>query len=330
MAPEEEREKNPAVSKEKYDYIMNKVAVAFAKHEEIVKGWMAKSGRPLGPEKTMEQLIAEDELLFRPPPQRSGVGSPVPAKYLVKDAERNDKDLRAKFFPTKGLKASKARDTEEKAASAKRALNDQSSDEEEGRSSLGRAKKRKVKSAVPEPAGGEDVSMHTVAETETVEPKPRVQELMKNSTLEAEKHEARSSLGKKKKRKSKHTSQDSVSPAPILEGAVNQASEQSHPQELTLAFKSPSSKTRPQDDAEGPSSAHESSVMHSLKKPGDGSNGEAKDHEPEDTEMHEATELSEEMKKKALKKEKKRQKKKEKKEMRKREKSEAAGLATSD
>jgi hypothetical protein len=63
----------------------------------------------------------------------------------VSDAERNNKSLRAKFFPVKGLKASKARDAEEKAASAKRAAREEDSDEEQGRSGLGRAKKFKTK-----------------------------------------------------------------------------------------------------------------------------------------------------------------------------------------
>jgi hypothetical protein len=64
---------------------------------------------------------------------------------LVSEAERNNKSLRAKFFPAKGLKASKERDAEEKLVRVKRGLRDESSDEEEGRSALGRAKKQKIR-----------------------------------------------------------------------------------------------------------------------------------------------------------------------------------------
>jgi hypothetical protein len=145
MSTEDEK-KSVGLSKEQFEVITNKIAVAVAKHEAVVQGWIAKSARANERRKTQEELEAEDAALFRPQPPRLGLGCPVPSQFLKNDAESSTKELRAKFFPSKTLKASKARDAEEKAASAKRGLKDQSSDEEEeGRSSLGRAKKLKTK-----------------------------------------------------------------------------------------------------------------------------------------------------------------------------------------
>jgi hypothetical protein len=141
----EKENKSVGLSKSDYEVFLNKLAVADAKRDTVVHGWIAKSGRANEPRKTQAELEAEDAALFRPQPPRLGLGCPIPPQFLKSDAESSTKDLRAKFFPSKTLKASKARDAEEKAASAKRGLNDQSSDEEGGRSSLGRAKKLKTK-----------------------------------------------------------------------------------------------------------------------------------------------------------------------------------------
>jgi hypothetical protein len=142
MVPDTETKQK--VSKEEFDIISNRLAVALAKRESLIKSWTASSSRKES-SKTQEQLDAEDAALFRNQPAYLGVGAPIPAHFLVSDADQNNKSLRAKFFPSKGLKASKARDAEEKAASAKRALQDVDSDEEPGRSALGRAKKLKSK-----------------------------------------------------------------------------------------------------------------------------------------------------------------------------------------
>jgi hypothetical protein len=147
----EEPVKSAKTSKEEFDIISNRLAVALAKRESLIKSWTASSSRPHPPRKTQEDLDAEDAALFRNEPAYLGVGAPIPSHFLVSEAERNNKSLRAKFFPTKGLKASKARDAEEKAASAKRGLKEESSDEEEGRSGLGRAKKLKTKASASEP-----------------------------------------------------------------------------------------------------------------------------------------------------------------------------------
>ncbi|PSS22931.1 hypothetical protein M430DRAFT_56797 [Amorphotheca resinae ATCC 22711] len=148
MAPELST-KSAQDPKEGLDVISNRIAMALAKHDSLVKSWTALSARPKEPEKTQEELDAEEAALFRSEPPYLGVGAPIPSHFLISDAERNNKSLRAKFFPTKGLKASKSRDEEEKATSAKRRLMEESSDEEEGRSSLGKAKKRKMATEAP-------------------------------------------------------------------------------------------------------------------------------------------------------------------------------------
>jgi hypothetical protein len=145
----EDSTKSISTSKEELDVISNRIAIALAKREKLVKSWTALSTRPKEPEKTQEELDAEDAALFRSQPPYLGVGAPIPSHFLVSDAERNNKSLRAKFFPTKGLKGSKSRDEEEKAASAKRGLIEESSDEEGGRSSVGKAKKRKTTADLP-------------------------------------------------------------------------------------------------------------------------------------------------------------------------------------
>jgi hypothetical protein len=136
-------------AQEALDVISNRISLALAKHDNLVKSWTAASSRPKKHEKTQEELEAEDAALFQKTPTYLGVGAPIPSHFLVSDAERNNKTLRAKFFPTKGLKGSKPRDEEEKAASAKRAKVEDSSDEEEGRSSLGKAKKQKKSTDLP-------------------------------------------------------------------------------------------------------------------------------------------------------------------------------------
>jgi hypothetical protein len=141
----DEEPKPKKVSKEEYDIISNRLAVALAKREALIRSWTASSSRQEPPSKSQDERDAEDAALFRNQPPYLGVGAALPAHFLISDANQNNRALRAKFFPTKGLKASKARDADEKAASAKRAMRDVDSDEDQGRSALGRAKKLKTK-----------------------------------------------------------------------------------------------------------------------------------------------------------------------------------------
>lgn len=172
----EELSKPAKQAKEDFAVISNRLAVAFAKRESLIKSWTASSSRSPAAAKTEEELEAEDSALFRNQPPYLGVGAAIPSHFLVSEAERNNKSLRAKFFPAKGLKASKVRDAEEKAASAKRGLKDQSSDEEEGRSGLGRAKKLKItkkselkKQPIEDDNDSEEKSRATLAKAKKLE-----------------------------------------------------------------------------------------------------------------------------------------------------------------
>jgi hypothetical protein len=164
--------KNPKPAqtpREELDIISNRVAIALAKREKLIKSWTASSTREREPEKTQAELDAEDAALFRNEPPYLGVGAAVPSHFLISDAERNNKTLRAKFFPGKGLKPSKQRDAEEKAASAKRGLKEESSDDEGGRSSLGKAKKRKISPTPKHTQAVEDAVKSSVKEEEAKE-----------------------------------------------------------------------------------------------------------------------------------------------------------------
>lgn len=149
-------------SKEEFDIISNRISIALAARSNLIKSWTAASSSVhKQPRKTEAELDAEDAAHFRSEPAYLGVGAPIPSNFLVSDAERSNKSLRAKFFPGKGLKASKARDVEEKAASKKRGLGAGSSDEEEGRSGVGRAKKLKSTTQVKKVAEEEDTPKAT-------------------------------------------------------------------------------------------------------------------------------------------------------------------------
>lgn len=131
-----------------FNVIQNRVAVALARRERLIKSWTASSARPRPPPKTQEELDAEDADLFNPAPAGLGLGAPIPKKFLDGDVRRkeistNDKLRHLILGNRAGLQASKPRDGKEKAASAKRSLEEESSDEDQGRSALGKAKKSK-------------------------------------------------------------------------------------------------------------------------------------------------------------------------------------------
>ncbi|PQE24070.1 hypothetical protein CJF31_00002271 [Rutstroemia sp. NJR-2017a BVV2] len=130
---------------EEFNAKMNRIQMALAKREAIAEKILAKYPTERQ-RKTQEEIDADDAYWFGPPgPGNQSIDEdPAFQKFLKPVEERNKKSLRDRILPAKELKASKARDAEEKAASAKRALAAESSDEEEGRSGLGKAKKMKM------------------------------------------------------------------------------------------------------------------------------------------------------------------------------------------
>lgn len=142
------------------------------KGKDLIRTWMTPETREKYDKlekRTKEELDAEDARLFRPQPLFLGVGADVPADFLATEGQVGNKALRAKFFPATSLKASKARDAEEKAASAKRGLRAESSDEEEGRSALGKAKKRKTARAAQQNGVTDAATTSTGVPSQTVE-----------------------------------------------------------------------------------------------------------------------------------------------------------------
>lgn len=131
-----------------FDVIQNRVAVALAKRERLIKSWTASSARSRPPPKTQEELDAEDADLFNPAPAGLGLGAPIPKEFLEGDVKRKEIATNGKLRQLilgnrAGLQASKPRDGREKAGGAKRGLQEESSDEDQGRSALGKAKKHK-------------------------------------------------------------------------------------------------------------------------------------------------------------------------------------------
>ncbi|OBT67959.1 hypothetical protein VE03_02544 [Pseudogymnoascus sp. 23342-1-I1] len=146
MAPNT-KEKLPVA--ENLEAIQARIDLAIAKQDAIVKSWVDKfDTTKCAPSKTQEEIAAWDAELFNPMPSNLGLGAPIPKEYLNGDMNRKDisgnSKLRSLMMGKKaGLQAAKPRDAEEKASSMKRGLKDDTSDEEEGRSNLGKSKKAK-------------------------------------------------------------------------------------------------------------------------------------------------------------------------------------------
>ncbi|QSZ32906.1 hypothetical protein DSL72_002487 [Monilinia vaccinii-corymbosi] len=140
-------EQQPSLKKETWEEFnakMNRIQMALAKREAIAENILAKYPTDRH-RKTQEEIDAEDALWFPTPAGNQPLNTdPAFARFLKPVAERNQKTLRDKMLPSKELRASKARDAEEKAASAKRVMV-ASSDEDEGRTALGKAKKLKTR-----------------------------------------------------------------------------------------------------------------------------------------------------------------------------------------
>ena len=162
---------------EKLEALRNRVEAHMAEKTAIVNTWIPKE--VLANIKSDEELAAEEAELFRHNLPHLGVGAPLPAEYLISEEERNNKALRARFFAPKHLKASKKRDAEEKAASLKRGMREDSSDEDVGRSALGKSKRpkttaRPVHFAVEkeESPKSQFKSISKVVEPQQAEPRP--------------------------------------------------------------------------------------------------------------------------------------------------------------
>lgn len=183
MAPNT-HEKLPVA--ENLEAIQARIDLAIAKQDAIVKSWVDKfDTSKCAPSKTQEEIAAWDAELFNPMPSNLGLGAPIPKEYLNGDMNRKDissnSKLRSLMMGKKaGLQAAKPRDAEEKANSMKRGLKEDTSDEEEGRSNLGKSKK--AKREIAKAAALKTASLKAVKQTK---PLPLQQKAIASSTLQA-------------------------------------------------------------------------------------------------------------------------------------------------
>jgi hypothetical protein len=135
--------------------IQARIDLAFAKHEALVNSWVTKfDTSKCAPDKTAEEIAEWDAELYNPRPLSLGLGYELPKE--AQNSETNRKDLKNNEKLRKimlgrkgGLNIAKPRDAEEKMQSRKRAQQGDSSEDEEGRSSM--IKSKKVK-RFPKPA----------------------------------------------------------------------------------------------------------------------------------------------------------------------------------
>jgi hypothetical protein len=135
--------------------IQARIDLAFAKHEALVNSWVTKfDTSKCAPDKTAEEIAEWDAELYNPRPVSLGLGYELPKEAQNSGANRkdlkNNEKLRKIMLGRKGgLNIAKPRDAEEKMQSRKRAQQGDSSEDEEGRSSM--IKSKKVK-RFPKPA----------------------------------------------------------------------------------------------------------------------------------------------------------------------------------
>ncbi|ESZ92065.1 hypothetical protein SBOR_7565 [Sclerotinia borealis F-4128] len=191
---------------EEFNAKMNRIQMALAKREAIAENILAKYPTDRR-RKTQEEIDADDALWFSTPAGNQPLNTdPAFAKYLKPAAERSQKTLRDKMLPSKDLRAGKARDAEEKAASAKRTMA-ASSDEDEGRTALGKAKKLKTKhnrtnGGEEDKPGGALINKALLAQNQVEEGKELVNKAVLLQLEDAdESTEVTSKKSKKKKRK---------------------------------------------------------------------------------------------------------------------------------
>ncbi|RKF53748.1 hypothetical protein OnM2_102022 [Erysiphe neolycopersici] len=131
------------ISQENFDVVSNQIGLIFAQRESLIKSWAASSLYSMPPVKTLEELDAEDAALFQSQPLHLGLGASIPSQFKLSEIDRNNNFLRAKLSGSRSIRPKKSKDADEKTIKLKRLPKDESSDEELGRSSLGKAKRPK-------------------------------------------------------------------------------------------------------------------------------------------------------------------------------------------
>lgn len=131
------------ISQENFDVVSNQIGLILAQRESLIKSWTTSSLHSTPQVKTIEELDAEDAVLFQSQPLHLGLGAPIPSQFKLSEIERNNNFLRAKLSGSRNIRSKKVKDVDDKTSNLKRLPKNDSSDEELGRSSLGKAKRPK-------------------------------------------------------------------------------------------------------------------------------------------------------------------------------------------
>ncbi|KAF2803871.1 uncharacterized protein BDZ99DRAFT_575926 [Mytilinidion resinicola] len=154
----------PAVPSEA-DVVYNRMAVVHAKHQRLIASWLPpKTPEELANAKSEEELEREEKAIFAAVPEVLGVGAPIPkdiadGSFKRKNLSSNDK-LLTQLLGNKAAKAHlKSKQASKHAAPTQKLTSkpvkglprqEDSEDEEEGRSSMFKSKRHKPRKVIPE------------------------------------------------------------------------------------------------------------------------------------------------------------------------------------
>ncbi|KAG5302039.1 DUF3245 superfamily domain-containing protein [Histoplasma ohiense] len=147
-----------SISKSEADIVFNRANVALARSQRLIASWLPpKTAEEIANTKTEEELLREEDEIFTPVPEKLGLGAPVPKSQEDNNFNRTElssneklrKQLLGKNY-TSNMPVNGPRDPrlllEKKQQQHRQHAKEQplSDDEDEGRSSLGRNKRKIV------------------------------------------------------------------------------------------------------------------------------------------------------------------------------------------
>jgi len=149
------------------DVILNRANIALARSQRLVASWLpARTAEELANTKSEEELLREEDEIFKPVPEKLGLGaSPDSSAATPSVNDKLRQQLLGKNYrgsKTAVLQSDKHPSHVKPAASTEKGKdkeNDDDEDEEQGRSALGRSKKKRkvAPEKGPEMVQGNDV-----------------------------------------------------------------------------------------------------------------------------------------------------------------------------
>ncbi|EEH03353.1 conserved hypothetical protein [Histoplasma capsulatum G186AR] len=150
-----------SISTSEADIVFNRANVALARSQRLIASWLPpKTAEEIANTKTEEELLREEDEIFTPVPEKLGLGAPVPKSQEDNSFNRTElsaneklrKQLLGKNYKkfTSNMPVNGSRDPrlllEKKQQQHRQHAKEQpqSDDEDEGRSSLGRNKRKIV------------------------------------------------------------------------------------------------------------------------------------------------------------------------------------------